>query len=73
MIAATLLEALREKDPATYIKYSHIPNAHLLAGTPVMDAWLQAVLQEATHQRDWSMKIEEEGMPLKLPYNKKDI
>ena len=50
---AHLLEALRVKDPETYIAYSHVPNAHLLTGTPVMDAWLQAVLQEACQVKGW--------------------
>ena len=47
------LNLLREKDPATYIAYSHVPNAHLLTGTPVMDAWLQAVLQDAIQAGGW--------------------
>ena len=51
-----LLEALQEKDPETYTAYQSMPNRHLMEGTDVLSAWLQAVLQDACQARGWLLK-----------------
>ena len=57
MIVHALLEALREKDPETYKAYRSLPNSHLLEGTAVPMAWLQAVLQETIQARGWDFTL----------------
>ena len=77
MIAATLLEALREKDLATWRRFDELELAAYKQyddyGTtenyiyqedliePACLAWMQAVLQEACQVRGWSWRMQ--GFP----------
>lgn len=51
---ASLLEALREKDPGAYGAWKVMHEVYSIReGCAMSDVWLQAVLQEACQARGW--------------------
>lgn len=58
MIAATLLEALREKDPGAYGAWKAMHDVYSIReGCAMSDAWVQAVLQDACQVRGWAITL----------------